>query len=513
MLAYHRVADPMSDPFELSVTARQFEQHLELLTELGQVLPIEELSEAIEKGGPGDALFALTFDDGYADNLHTAKPILERRGMPATVFLATGLLDGTPFWWDQIAQLVLDGETSSGRISVEVDGTAHQWTFEDGNRQTIFTELWELLRPLEHGRRQEIVAAVCSQLGCQPPDRDRSLFAEDVAELAKGDVVTIGAHTVTHPMLSRLTDEQALAEIAESKHWLDARLDHPVTAFSYPYGDYGPREVELVRRAGFASAFSIAGGPVGAGCDALEVPRVVVGHWDAGELERSLGELLGTPRARTRRAVDFGDLRRLSPLSDDWGFDRGTPIDRYYIERFLEPRAALIRGRVLEMADAMYTPRFGGGGVRQLDVLDVAGAPGADYTCRLEHGEELPSDRFDCVVCTQVLPFIYDVHGAVRTLHRILKPGGCLLLTVPGITPLHDAEQYGDGWHWSFTAASISRLCSEVFGGAPEVEVFGNLLAASAFLYGLADSDLTRDELEPVDPDYPVIVGVQAIKA
>jgi SAM-dependent methyltransferase len=210
--------------------------------------------------------------------------------------------------------------------------------------------------------------------------------------------------------------------------------------------------------------------------------------------------------------VDFGDLRRVQPVSTDFGFDRGHPVDRYYIERFLSARADAIRGRVLEFGEPMYTNMFGDDRVSQSEILDVAGGPEATYTCRLEEGDELPSEAFDCVIFTQTLQYIYDVQSGLQTLHRILKPGGTVLATVPGITPLCH-EHYPDSWFWSFTAASVRRLFSERFTTvALDIEAFGNVLAATAFLYGLADSDLTADELDHRDPDYEVIIGVRAQK-
>lgn len=211
--------------------------------------------------------------------------------------------------------------------------------------------------------------------------------------------------------------------------------------------------------------------------------------------------------------IDLGGLRRLDPVSRVWGFDRGQPVDRHYIERFLEPRASLIRGRVLEVGEPLYTRMFGGDRVTQSEVLDVDGSPGATYTCPLEHGDELPGEAFDCVVCTQTLQYIWDFRGAARTLHRILKPGGSLLLTVPGITQISHAE-YGDSWYWSFTASAVRRLVGEHFTDVePTIEVFGNVLAATAFLYGLASSDLSDEELGHVDPDFEVIVGAHVNRA
>jgi SAM-dependent methyltransferase len=215
---------------------------------------------------------------------------------------------------------------------------------------------------------------------------------------------------------------------------------------------------------------------------------------------------------RTVNRVDFGNLRRLDPVSAEFGYDRGRPVDRYYIERFLSARAGAIRGRVLEFGEPLYTNMFGHDRVSRSEILDVTGGPHATYTCRLEEGEELPSEAFDCIIFTQTLQYIYDLPAGLRTLHRILKPGGIVLATVPGITRICH-EHYTDSWFWSFTAVSASRLFSEFFTAASlELEVFGNVLAATAFLYGLADADLKRRELDHLDPDYEVIIGVCAQK-
>lgn len=145
----------------------------------------------------------------------------------------------------------------------------------------------------------------------------------------------------------------------------------------------------------------------------------------------SFGRLLPT------RAVRFGDFRRLVPFSREFGFDRGTPVDRFYIEWFLSCCEADIRGRVLEIGDNSYTKRFGGNRVTHSDVLHVQeGNPQATFIGDLTSAEHIPSDVFDCIILMQTLHLIYDMKAAMRTLYRILKPGGVLLATVPGISQL-----------------------------------------------------------------------------
>ena len=212
--------------------------------------------------------------------------------------------------------------------------------------------------------------------------------------------------------------------------------------------------------------------------------------------------------------VSFGGLRRMSPISRSYGFDRGLPIDRYYIERFLTAHASDIRGRVLEIADDSYTRKFGGGRVTQSDVLHVvAGNPKATIIADLTCADHILSEAFDCAVVTQTLHLIYDIRAAIRTLRRILKPGGALLTTFPGIVHIsrYDKDRWGD--YWRFTTVSAQRLFEEVFPASHvTVETYGNLLSATALLHGLASEELRQEELDCCDPQYQVLLAVRAVK-
>ncbi|MFN8446526.1 MAG: methyltransferase domain-containing protein [Caldilineaceae bacterium] len=208
-------------------------------------------------------------------------------------------------------------------------------------------------------------------------------------------------------------------------------------------------------------------------------------------------------------------LWRVRPISCVYGADRGLPVDRYYIERFLATESHLIRGHVLEIADDSYTRRFGGTKVVRSDVLHVeAGHHNVTVVADLAHGENLPSAQFDCILCTQTLPFIFDLGAAMQTLYRILKPGGALLLTLPGISKIsrYDVERWGH--YWSFTTLSAQRLLSDVFNAeAVTVNAFGNVLTSIAFLHGLASEELSPMELEFHDPDYELIITAKGLKA
>ncbi|HUG62147.1 MAG TPA: glycosyltransferase [Methylomirabilota bacterium] len=219
------------------------------------------------------------------------------------------------------------------------------------------------------------------------------------------------------------------------------------------------------------------------------------------------------PRSRPLHRVRLGDLATTVPVSLDFGYDRGTPVDRYYIARFLADNAMAIAGRALEIGDASYCERFGRGVTRQ-DVLHVhAENPAATIVGDLSDPDVLPPDTFDSMVLTQTLHLLFDLPAAVASIHRALKPGGTALVTVPGISPI-DRGEWGATWYWSLTAASARRLFEPLFGaGRVTVETHGNVYAATCFLHGLALEETDKRKLDEVDPSYPVVVTIVASKA
>src|SRR3954451_7688232 len=209
-------------------------------------------------------------------------------------------------------------------------------------------------------------------------------------------------------------------------------------------------------------------------------------------------------RQRLRRMTHpawLGSIRRTTPLSPTWGHDRGTPIDRYYIEQFLDHNRQDIHGRVLEIKDSSYTDRFGAG-VELSDVLDVDPSnPRATIVADLSRADQIPSDRYDCFVLTQTLQLIYDLNGAITHAARILRPGGVLLATLPGISRVERA--YAEADYWRFTSASGAALFGAIFGPAQvSVRSYGNVLTAIAFLTGMAHEELSQPELETHDSHF-----------
>src|SRR3954451_1141909 len=237
---------------------------------------------------------------------------------------------------------------------------------------------------------------------------------------------------------------------------------------------------------------------------------------------RALARRRTTPEQRKRLkrlaqwppvgGVRLGSLKRTRPISRNYGWERGTPVDRFYIDAFLAKHAPDVRGRVLEIGDDEYTREYGADAVTSSDVLHAGpGNPQATIVADLADAPQIGDDSFDCVICTQTLLLIYDVKAAARTLHRILAPGGTALVTVPGVSRIcrDEADEWGD--YWRFTSHSARRLFADEFGSQNvQTEAYGNVLAATAMLHGLAAEEVGPERLHDRDRDFEVLIGVTA---
>jgi peptidoglycan/xylan/chitin deacetylase (PgdA/CDA1 family) len=312
-LLYHRVAEVGSDPWSLSVTPRHFAEHLEIVRRLYNPLRLERLAQAsLGSGLPGRPV-VITFDDGYADNLYAAKPTLERYEVPATVFLTVGYLGEREFWWDVLGRLLLRPGTLPEVLRLSIDGNTYRWelggathygedayrrhrhwsAMRDDNptpRHSLFRSLYVLLQPLPEEERGRVMDELLGWAGATSHSEDRPLSLEEVSTLERGGLVEIGAHTVTHPLLSARTVASQRDEIQQSKARLEETMGHPVTSFAYPYGGYTAETVALVREAGFACACSTVRNTVWRRTDRFQLPRFDVEDWDgeefAGRLSR-----------------------------------------------------------------------------------------------------------------------------------------------------------------------------------------------------------------------------------
>lgn len=217
---------------------------------------------------------------------------------------------------------------------------------------------------------------------------------------------------------------------------------------------------------------------------------------------------------RKKTTVLFNDPYRTRPISNIFGLERGTPVDRYYIDAFLSKNAEFVSGRVLEVSESVYSKKYGNN-VTCFEVLHST-ADNCDATIigDLTDKSTLPSELIDCFICTQTFNFIFDVEKAVIAAHHMLKPGGVLLATVAGLCQIsrYDMDRWGD--YWRFTTASVHRIFEQVFGDDLEVNSHGNVLAACALLQGIAVEDIPNPVLlDDKDPDYQVVITVFARKA
>jgi peptidoglycan/xylan/chitin deacetylase (PgdA/CDA1 family) len=313
ILMYHRVADIKTDPWRLSVSPQHFSEHLEVLQTMACSQRLDRLAHALQQGKIPRRSVVITFDDGYADNLTTAKPLLERFHIPATFFLSTGCIEGhREFWWDELERLILQPLILPDKLQLSIKGKLYEWdldgdvTLNDdrmreniswraweeapGIRHEIYYLLWQLLKPLEDNERQHLLDQMLQWVGTQSLIRSTHslLRPEEISLLAQGDMIEVGAHSATHVSLPSHSLSYQRDEINGSKRYLEELLGNPLTSFSYPYGDYTPETMALVKDAGFSCACSSHAGGVLLNSDHFQLPRLQVPDWDGEEFEKQL---------------------------------------------------------------------------------------------------------------------------------------------------------------------------------------------------------------------------------
>ena len=311
ILMYHRIATPEVDPWGLSVSPKRFAEQVQALRARRTILSMDAFVARLRSGDlPHDAV-ALTFDDGYLDNLRRAKPILEAAGIPATVFLTTGRI-GTDkeFWWDELARMVLPrAEPLSAGVTVETGGlqidlppidldmeprvTWRAWGRPVTAREATYQTLWQALQGCAPERREEAMAELRRLFGSTRPNpEDLPMSAADARRLVSR-CISVGAHGCTHQLLTSLPAAARVEEIQRSRTEAEALSALPVTGFAYPHGDRDAETIEMVRRAGYGWACSTREAAVDPRCvDLYDLPRLAVGDWPADKLLVKLGSVI-----------------------------------------------------------------------------------------------------------------------------------------------------------------------------------------------------------------------------
>jgi peptidoglycan/xylan/chitin deacetylase (PgdA/CDA1 family) len=324
VLLYHRITDPDTDPQRLAVTPSHFADHLAVLAERGRPMPLDDLVELAQRGAAPPGAVAVTFDDGYADNLHGAAPLLSKARVPATIFIATGPLSHhQEFWWDRLEQLLLEPGTLPAQLDLAIgqqtvrwplgpsatytaeDRVRHAaWTVDDRDcptaRHRVYVDLCQRLRVLPGESRDHTLDALASLGGAQPRVRDshRPLSATEVTALADGRQVTIGSHTDSHPSLAHLPPDLQWREITAARQALQALTGQAVATFAYPFGgsaDVSAATATLARRAGISIACTTEADSIRPGVDPLRIPRIVVRDWSRAEFLRHWSTWTGLP--------------------------------------------------------------------------------------------------------------------------------------------------------------------------------------------------------------------------
>jgi peptidoglycan/xylan/chitin deacetylase (PgdA/CDA1 family) len=322
ILLYHRVTEVASDPQLLCVSPAHFAQHLAIVRKYGNPTRLSLLDEALRRGHDGRSAIVVTFDDGYADNLCNAKPLLRRHEMPATVFMTTDIL-GSPkeFWHDDLERLCLHPGVLPETLRLTVNGKTFDYELGEAShysehayrsnrtwnvsqkstptlRHQLYRSLVEMLQPLPTGERRTVVDDLLKWAGIGTTGRSthRGLSPEELVQLEDGGIIDVGSHTVSHPTLSALPVTAQVDEISRSKAHLERILGHPITAFAYPYGkrsDYTEATVAAVRAAGFQFACSNFAGIVHSNTERWQLPRFIVRDWDGEEFAARLSSWLG----------------------------------------------------------------------------------------------------------------------------------------------------------------------------------------------------------------------------
>jgi peptidoglycan/xylan/chitin deacetylase (PgdA/CDA1 family) len=311
VLLYHRVARVETDPQLLAVQPEVFERQMEMLRRTTTILPLVELVECAVHGRLPRRAVAVTFDDGYADNLHHAKPILERQRVPATLFAVSGAVrHQTEFWWDTLERALL-GTQGRGKVELALNGDVRCWLL-DGRprdyaqwnvlssedptpRHRAYRELAPLVKALLPAQRALVLRELLRTLGLPSgPERNaRPMTAGELREMAAGGLVEIGAHSVSHPQLSMLPLADQAHQIERSKAELEVLIGAAVTSFAYPYGsrdDYTQDSVSLAQAAGFQRACANFPGMVQRSVDRMQIPRVIVRNVAPDALAKQLAQ-------------------------------------------------------------------------------------------------------------------------------------------------------------------------------------------------------------------------------
>ncbi len=319
ILMYHRVFDvpEQNDPWSLAVSPAHFEEHVKVLKELTQPVTLQEMAKSTKRAPNGKKKSVITFDDGYADNYRYARPILEKHKVPATFFVVSGTIDSPrEFWWDELEQLVLAPDDLPEAFNLTLSDKTYQWTvtsaferknlrYDEGvfqipenktsiSRIDLYFILWQILSHSSSEAKRDALDQIGLWKGCPVVARETHLplRRQELQSMSASALCEIGAHTVSHPLLSALSLQEQSTEIGQGRADLETMIGKPVRSFSYPHGDHDEHTLSILGKMRFDCACTTVQKPVLKGADPMQLPRMVVLNWEAQEFKQNLKQWL-----------------------------------------------------------------------------------------------------------------------------------------------------------------------------------------------------------------------------
>ena len=546
ILMYHSVRETTDGgPYGIEIAPERFDRHIDFVTSNYRVVSLVEFIDALSSRARMDGMAAITFDDAFADNLGAAADILRKYSAPATVFVPTGIIGRPYFWWDALPRLWSAAPEQLATADDELRGRFPGLSPDTARHESnIHNSIWDRVRRLPLDDAYEFIERLAARLGVALDGLPRPATKEELPHYTRWPF-DIGSHAITHRPLPSLTFEELREELLVSKRWLEERAGVPPKVFSYPFGLFDNDVRDFTRGAGYVGAVTcMAGSDLRLSYDDLfELPRIDAGFGDVDEFaakldrfedyngQRYIGAKLKFPlpaplgisperRAKASSAAPSsaadshapgGALFRTAPFARDWGCIRGIALDRPYIDQFIRTHAGDVRGRILEIKEPEYASQYARPGSK-IDILDIDPSnTKADIIDDLQSCASIADDTYDCVILTQVLQLIPDYEAAIAQVARILRPGGVLLLTAPGITQTICTNE-GD-FLWAFFKPGFKRLLSPHFDARRLlVGSHGNAGIAASFLMGLTVADVPPELFAYEDREYPIVVTARAVK-
>jgi len=317
ILMYHRIIALDRDPWQLCVSPSHFEEQMQIIKKYARIVKMKDMGRNLNQLNLGRKEVVVSFDDGYSDNYHNARPILEKNEIAATFFIVSGAVSSNEeFWWDELGRVILTTNTLPKIFELTIGGKDCHWKISDGKKREasdygsgsaeapqtgavlnalqLYFALWEVLSHLPLLQKKEVLLQIGKWAGDRHIPRADYLPMKpsEITVLARHSLFEIGAHTFNHPMLSRLSADEQEDEIARSKHDLENMIERPIMSFSYPHGSYSEVTIEIVNRLKFHHACTVGHGLVTRKTNPFLLPRFTVLDWDGDLFEQNLRKWL-----------------------------------------------------------------------------------------------------------------------------------------------------------------------------------------------------------------------------